>query len=242
MDIRRSKSGASSLSTYSKHCTAWSSLVDGDEGCFGPSGSCCDKPHKIMQLMHGIILYMFDCWTDPIVVYLILKSSMPSVVFDPSGNTDKSFIKLNASGSLYFDSSINFETGLPGQEKELSRCEILVQSLILSQDHSNYSNYSKFISIVNDCIELRSTLIWIIVIFKDYEGGHRDQHQWPLEDNQPVNILNQFCPSYVFIVRICIALVYSYVYANTYLRIRLCKHTRIRQFNIVKLSEELTNF
>ena len=239
MDIRRSKSGASSLSTYSKHCTAWSSLVDGDEGCFGPSGSCCDKPHKIMQLMHGIILYMFDCWTDPIVVYLILKSSMPSVVFDPSGNTDKSFIKLNVSGSLHFDSSIHFETGLPGQEKELSRCEILVQSLILSQDHSNYS---KFISIVNDCIELKATLIWIIVIIKDYEGGHRDQHQWPLEDNQPVNILNQFCPSYVFIVRICIALVYSYVYANTYLRIRLCKHTRIRQFNIVKLSEELTNF
>ena len=39
---------------------------------------CCVyvKPTKIMQPMHGIILYMFDCWADPVVHLLLLKSSL----------------------------------------------------------------------------------------------------------------------------------------------------------------------
>ena len=40
--------------------------------------SCCvhDKPPKIMQHMHGNILYMFDCWTNLVVHLLLLKSSL----------------------------------------------------------------------------------------------------------------------------------------------------------------------
>ena len=41
--------------------------------------SCCAnvKPtQKIMQQMHGIIQYMFDCWADPVVYLVLLKSFM----------------------------------------------------------------------------------------------------------------------------------------------------------------------
>ena len=40
--------------------------------------SCCVyvNPPKIMQHMHGIIPYMFDCWADLVVHLLLLNSSM----------------------------------------------------------------------------------------------------------------------------------------------------------------------
>ena len=47
----------------------WSSFV---EGCIGPSGKLlCLWPS---QLMHGNIPFMFDCWANPVVHFLILKS------------------------------------------------------------------------------------------------------------------------------------------------------------------------
>ena len=41
--------------------------------------SCCayDKPRKIMQHIHG---NMLDCWDNPIVHLLLLKSSMMSQI------------------------------------------------------------------------------------------------------------------------------------------------------------------
>ena len=36
----------------------------------------CIEPQKIMQYMHGIIQNMFDCWANPDVHLLLLKSSM----------------------------------------------------------------------------------------------------------------------------------------------------------------------
>ena len=55
----------------------WSALAVGDEGCIAQVVSCCVfvKPSKIMQPMHGIIPFMFDCWTDPVGHLLLLKSS-----------------------------------------------------------------------------------------------------------------------------------------------------------------------
>ena len=43
-----------------------------------PSGKllCFDKPKKITQYMHGNILCMFDCWAEPVVHLLLLKSFM----------------------------------------------------------------------------------------------------------------------------------------------------------------------
>ena len=40
--------------------------------------NCCvyEKPEKIVQYMHGNISFMFDCWADPVVHLLLLKSSM----------------------------------------------------------------------------------------------------------------------------------------------------------------------
>ena len=39
--------------------------------------SCCNcvKPRTIMQHIHGGIPCMFDCWPDPVVHLLLLKSS-----------------------------------------------------------------------------------------------------------------------------------------------------------------------
>ena len=47
--------------------------------CIGISGKllCLCEPQKIMQPIHGIIPYMFDCWADPVFHLLLLKSSMP---------------------------------------------------------------------------------------------------------------------------------------------------------------------
>ena len=54
-----------------------SSLVEGDEGCIGPSGKllCSWKPQKIMQHIHGDIPLLFDFRTNPIVLLLLPKSS-----------------------------------------------------------------------------------------------------------------------------------------------------------------------
>ena len=52
----------------------WSSLVEGDEGCIGPSGKLlclCQRPKN-----YGIIPYLFDIWADPFVHLLLLKSSL----------------------------------------------------------------------------------------------------------------------------------------------------------------------
>ena len=62
---------------------AWSSLVKGDEGCFGQSGKLCclwqpgPPPKKIVitQQMHGIILCRLGFSADPFVHLLLLKSS-----------------------------------------------------------------------------------------------------------------------------------------------------------------------
>ena len=56
---------------------SWSPLVVGDEGCIGPNGKLCLlQTPKIMQQMHGIIPYIFDFLVDPVVHFLVLKSSM----------------------------------------------------------------------------------------------------------------------------------------------------------------------
>ena len=64
--------------------TPWRSLVVVNEGWISPSKICCVyvKTEKFMQHMHGMILYLFDCWADPVVHLLLLKSSMTK----PSGN------------------------------------------------------------------------------------------------------------------------------------------------------------
>ena len=59
---------------------SWSSSVVVDEGSIGPSGKllCLSQPlppKKMMQHMHGIIAYMLDCWADPVVHLLLLKST-----------------------------------------------------------------------------------------------------------------------------------------------------------------------
>jgi len=54
-------------------------LVEGFEGCIGPSGmQLClwQKSNRIMQHMHGNIHYMFDCWADLVVLLLQLKTSL----------------------------------------------------------------------------------------------------------------------------------------------------------------------
>ena len=40
--------------------------------------NCCvyDKTLKVVQHMHGNIQHIFDCWADPVVHLLALKSSM----------------------------------------------------------------------------------------------------------------------------------------------------------------------
>ena len=45
-------------------------------GCIGPSNKvlCLSKIEKNLQHTLGIIQYMFDCWTDPVVHLLLLKS------------------------------------------------------------------------------------------------------------------------------------------------------------------------
>ena len=55
-----------------------SSLLEEDGGCICPSGKLLfyDKSKQNMQHKHGIFPYMFDCWTDPVVHLLLLKSSM----------------------------------------------------------------------------------------------------------------------------------------------------------------------
>ena len=47
-------------------------------GCIGPSGKllCYDKSKKNKQYKHCIIPCMFDCWDDPVVHLLLLKSSI----------------------------------------------------------------------------------------------------------------------------------------------------------------------
>ena len=59
---------------------AWCSLVIvGGEACIGPSRKLlclCQTPKKIMQDMHGITPYKFDCWANPVVHLLLLKCSM----------------------------------------------------------------------------------------------------------------------------------------------------------------------
>ena len=43
--------------------------------------SCCVyfKPQNIMQHMHCIIPYMFDCWANRVDHLLLLKTSMPTL-------------------------------------------------------------------------------------------------------------------------------------------------------------------
>ena len=45
------------------------------------------KSIKIMQHIHCIIPQLFDCWADPIVHLLLLKSSMDHVIDTPVVNT-----------------------------------------------------------------------------------------------------------------------------------------------------------
>ena len=56
----------------------WSSLVEGDEGCIGPSCKllCCEKSSKNIQHVNGNIPSMLDGWADPVVHHRLLKSSM----------------------------------------------------------------------------------------------------------------------------------------------------------------------
>ena len=63
---------------------SWSSLLEGHEGCIGPSGvSCCvyHNPEKIMQHMHGNIPYLFDFWANPFVHLILLRSYMAESLF-----------------------------------------------------------------------------------------------------------------------------------------------------------------
>ena len=57
---------------------SWSSLLVGYEGCIGPSRKllCLCQTPKIVQNMHGIITYMLDCWANPVVHLILLKSSV----------------------------------------------------------------------------------------------------------------------------------------------------------------------
>ena len=52
-----------------------SSLVEGGEGCIGPSDKllCLRQTKKIMHHMHSIIPYTFDCWADAGNHLLLLK-------------------------------------------------------------------------------------------------------------------------------------------------------------------------
>ena len=54
---------------------SWTSLVEVDEG---PGGKllCLWPTPKNMQHIHGIFPFMFDCWADPVVHLLLVKSSM----------------------------------------------------------------------------------------------------------------------------------------------------------------------
>ena len=65
-------------------CT-WSSLAEGS----AQMSNCCvyEKPEKIVQYMHGNISFMFDCWADPVVHLLLLKSFMSK----PKINTQMAF-------------------------------------------------------------------------------------------------------------------------------------------------------
>ena len=63
-----------------------SSLVEGDEGSIDPSGKLLCLWQTInMKHMHDSIPYMFDCWADPVVHHLLLKSFMPGA------NPEKNF-------------------------------------------------------------------------------------------------------------------------------------------------------
>ena len=52
----------------------------GDEGWIRQAKSCFVyiKAENFMQHIHGIIPLLFDCWADPAVHLLLLKSYMPS--------------------------------------------------------------------------------------------------------------------------------------------------------------------
>ena len=60
----------------------WSSLVEGDEGFFGPSGKllCLWQIKKVYVALDCTIPYMFDYWADPVVYLLLQKSSMPEPI------------------------------------------------------------------------------------------------------------------------------------------------------------------
>ena len=59
---------------------AWSSLVEADEGCIGPSSKLLSlwQTPKIIQYMPDIIAHMFESWANPVVHLLLLKRSMPT--------------------------------------------------------------------------------------------------------------------------------------------------------------------
>ena len=72
---RRRRRRANTMPSRSRWLRPWSSLVEGDEGCIGPSGKllCLWLTRKGMRDKYGIIPHMFDCWADHL---LMLKSSM----------------------------------------------------------------------------------------------------------------------------------------------------------------------
>ena len=67
-----------SLQIKDAHYTlSWSSLVEGDEGCNGPTGKLLwTKLKNYAPHAHGSIPYLFDFWADPVVYLLLLMSSM----------------------------------------------------------------------------------------------------------------------------------------------------------------------
>ena len=69
--------------------------------------SCCVYvlPPKRMQHMQGIIPYLFDCWADPVVHLLLLKSSVLLSMLDGVGF----YLALPLVGKY---SRLNFRTGL----------------------------------------------------------------------------------------------------------------------------------
>ena len=58
---------ALSLANSTQYEWPWSSLVEGDEGCIGPSGKllCFWQTEKNIQNMHGNVPRKFDCCSSP---------------------------------------------------------------------------------------------------------------------------------------------------------------------------------
>ena len=57
----------------------WRSLIEGVEGCIGPSGKLLcfwTNRKKNLQHMPSNISSMFECWTAPVVHFLLLKNSI----------------------------------------------------------------------------------------------------------------------------------------------------------------------